>query len=198
MGGLAEHNATTLGGNQFVGSARAIHKIGEVHGRNHAKVSDRSAGDDLVGPADREIETVAMADDELNPGIPNRIDDGLAFGQCERQGLFDQDMFAGGGQGFDLFDMPANRCCQIDRVDISAVEQRFQRLVTGGVEILLELGTGLGARVGTGDQRDPGVFYECRQHNGEGTPHPDDAHINGVLGHYRARFHCGQENGEMI
>ena len=132
---------------------------------------------------DRRIETVAVPDHELNARAPHRLDHGPAFLDPDRDRLFDQHMLAARGSGDDVRGVHLMGCRDIDRIDRWIVAQRLDGVVGRRAEIRLEPPAGLRPQIGRGDQRDPRIGREGRQHQRERAAEPCNSETDGANGH---------------
>src|SRR5258708_27039315 len=69
---LIEHDAAAAFRAQLFGAAWPIEEIGEIHRGEHAQGPERSAFDDFAGLDDWSVETMAVSDDHLHAGAPDR------------------------------------------------------------------------------------------------------------------------------
>src|SRR3954471_16209883 len=83
-------------------------------------------------------------------------------------------MLAGRKRGDDMLGMELVRRGDIDGVDVRVRAQLGDLAVDLALEVGLELGPRLGARVGGGNQGDPRIAHEGRQHDRECTPQTGD------------------------
>ena len=165
------------------GPARPVHEIGEIRRRDHAKIAEFAAGNDLARAPVRRIKAVAVANDQMNAGPFHGIDHGAAFCERHRQGLLDQHMLAGGRRHANVGGVELMRGRHIDRFDLvrrhKVLPPTHRR---ARLEICRKSFACFGARVGCRDQRDALVLFKGRQHDGERAAES---------GHTEAQLSCG-------
>jgi len=168
---------------QFFRAARPVQEIGVVLRVDHAHGTERPAGDDRTGAQDRRVEAVAVTDDKPDIGALRRGDHAVALVERDRHRFFHQHMLAGGGSRFDVVGVQLVRRGNVDNIDFRVGAHRLDRPIDAAAEFPGEAHGCVGARIGGGDQLDPRVRRQRRQHQREGASQPRDAYPQSALRH---------------
>ena len=107
---------------------------------------------------------MAVADDELHAGATRGRDDCRAVIKCERDRLFDQQMFAVARRERRMLRVKLMRCRHIDHIDRGIGAQLPYGLVAFAAEVCSKSLSRLRAPIGRRNQRNARITRKCRQH----------------------------------
>ena len=164
---LAVDDATTGRRVELFRTTRAVQEIGEIHRRDHPDIAKHAAVDELPRAPDRQVEAVAVADDEMHARTAGRLDHAGAFFQAQGHRLFDHHMLAERCGQAHMTGMKLVRRGNIEHFHRRVSAKRFDGRMAGCAEVALELRPGRRNRVGGAHQLDAAVMHEGRQHQGK-------------------------------
>ena len=138
----------------------------------------------LKRAANRQVEAVAVTDDQVNAGRLRRFDHGTAFLERDRHRLLDQQMLAmrGGKAGLPGVELVRGR--DVHDVDGGVFTEFTDRGEAFCLKISFEFRARLRPRIGGGDELDAGVARQRGQHQRERAPepgYPDAEFFHGML-----------------
>ena len=129
----------------------------------------------------RRIERMRMTDDEMNFRSARRRDNRRAIRERQRQGLFDQQVFAVAGREQRMLRMKLMWRCNIDRVDSGIGAEFLGRGVGFAAKIRDKALPRRLPRVGGGHHGHATVAGKRRQHQAEGPAETDNAQFDGAI-----------------
>ena len=167
MCGLAEHHTAAQRGIEFFGPARTVDEIGIVHRVDQPRRTVIAGLDQTARFENRRVITMAVTDQQVNPGRRRGVDHACAVFDGQRHRLFDQNVFSRPCRNFSVFGMKLVRCRNVDRVDISLAAHRLDAVIGSPAEIGLEPHPGRWPCIDRRHDIQPRMQRERRQHHGK-------------------------------
>ena len=173
--------AAALRAVEFFRPARSVQIVSVVDGVDHAHGAIGAALHQRSQPLHRRIERMRMTDDEMNFRSARRRDNRRAIRERQRQGLFDQQVFAVAGREQRMLRMKLMWRCNIDRVDSGIGAEFLGRGVGFAAKIRDKALPRRLPRVGGGHHGHATVAGKRRQHQAEGPAETDNAQFDGAI-----------------
>ena len=139
-----------------------------------------AAPDHRARPQIRQVEAVAVADQQLDVGRLRRRDHLAAILDRQRHRLFDQHVLAVFRGEFHMRHMKLMRRGDVDGSHIGVSAERLDILIDLRVELSRKALACLRAGIAGGNEHDPRIGRKRRQHQGEGAAEADDAEFEGL------------------
>jgi hypothetical protein len=177
---LVEQDAAALRRVELLRPARPVQIIGVVEAEDHAELAEVAAHDHVAHQPHRGIESMGVADHELDLMPLSRRDDGVAIGQRQRHRLFQDDVLAmlGGEDGVRRVELV--RRGDIDHLNRGIGAELFHIGIGLRVVIAGEGLARLRMRIGGGFQHEPGMSRGGMHHHRAGHAEADDAEPDGL------------------